>query len=546
MSSTHLELLRDDVAREHLHNHDFLHRWQTLYDNCPDATASQEPEFACAWYNEYQARWQPIIITAHNADNALVGLLLLAYDPATKTLSHAGGEQAEYQTWLALPHEELEFLTAAWDALTQNFDFSTLRFRFLPTARLGEVLTTVPNMAHVAVRQRNRPLIHLNADEIKASFAKKRNKSRFNRLKKLGTLEFRRITDPAELESVFDELIAFYDLRQGAVNHSTPFKQDANKRPFHSKLFAAAPNKVFLTVTYLNEQPIAGLWGTISGKTVSNAMIMHSPFLAEHSLGKLHIMQLSNLLIAEGMEFLDLTPGSDPWKERFANAHDVVAEAIIYKTAWAKIKGEMLYALLQWVKQRANQAGITTAEIQASWAMLRATSPATMVGKIRAWFNSRREFRLYRLPSSAAEHFCTHTSVHCNTLTDILAFEASTSGQTYSEFLSDALLRLEFGERIYTVYRDNRLTHYGWMGNPHPKSLMSKLQQSLVFLPNSLMLYDLYAHPDAKHEDDYRLSIQHMVHDAFKDKNTHYVYLRVPEDALEKQQVIETMGFVCQ
>ena len=33
-------------------------------------------------------------------------------------------------------------------------------------------------------------------------------------------LEFRRLTDPTELEQVLDNLIAYYDFRQGALNPS--------------------------------------------------------------------------------------------------------------------------------------------------------------------------------------------------------------------------------------------------------------------------------------------------------------------------------------
>ncbi len=178
----------------------------------------------------------------------------------------------------------------------------------------------------------------LNNNDIQASFAKKSNKSRFNRLKKLGKLEFRQLTDSTELERVFDDLIAYYDFRQGAVNHSTPFREDPQKRRFHTDLFASAQGEAYITATYLDERLIAAFWGAVSGKTVHLGMLIHSPFLAEHSPGKLHIMQLSEHLLKVGKDVLDLTPGGDAWKERFANAHDKVAEAIVYRSQWTRIQ----------------------------------------------------------------------------------------------------------------------------------------------------------------------------------------------------------------
>ena len=78
------------------------------------------------------------------------------------------------------------------------------------------------------------------------------------------------------------------------------------------KLFAVAPDETHVTVTYLDGRPIAALWGTVSGNTVHLGMLSHSPVLAEHSPGKLHVMQLSDYLFTEGKDALDLTPGGDP------------------------------------------------------------------------------------------------------------------------------------------------------------------------------------------------------------------------------------------
>lgn len=334
MSLPRLEIIQRQPAHDLLKDSRFLAQWKTLCGKCPHATAFQSAAFAGCWYEAYRAAWNPVIVRWQDSNGELTGLWLLAHNPRTKELAHAGSHQSEYHAWLALPGEDIPFLSAAWAELTQRFSFSKLNFKYLPSVALGETLPKVSGMhGRVVIRKHARPLLKLDSVDISESFAKKSNKSRFNRLGKLGKVEFRRITDTLELERVFDDLIAHYDARQSAVNQSSPFRDDPMKRAFHTSLFKADPAGTCLTATFLDNRLIAAFWGTVSGKVVHLGMLVHSPSLAEHSPGKLHIMQLSEYLLSEGLEMIDLTPGGDPWKERFANAHDEVAEAVVYRHA---------------------------------------------------------------------------------------------------------------------------------------------------------------------------------------------------------------------
>ncbi len=524
-----MKLIYDQAAHRLLRDHKFIKQWRTLHDNCHYATAFQEPEFVCAWYDAYQNQWQPVILYRENSQDEFVGLLLLAYNSANKTIAHAGGEQAEYQSWLALPDEGVSFLSTALDELAKQFDFATLRFRYLPViAPLVDTLERLPGKHRVSVRKRQRPLMTLNAVEVKASFAKKSNKSRFNRLKKLGTVEFHRLSDNTELDKVFDELIAFYDLRQGGVNHSKPFQEDINKRKFHAELFATASSKIYVTVTYLNDRPIAGFWGLVSKNCVHNGMIMHSPFLAEHSLGKLHLMQLSELLLKENIDILDLTPGSDPWKERFANAHDEVAEAIIYRSSLSKIKGELIYSLLNWLRQKANRAGVTTAKLKTILKMVREVRPSMLV----QWIRSNMEIRIYQIDRFLSDRFQRDERICCNSLSDLLLY----AGHSESSFLSVALAQLEAGEKVYTMNIDHRLAYCCWMKTNHAD------QQPIVLPPNSITIHDLYIHDDFEQSGLYKKSIEHLLSEAFSDEKVQQAFVFVPAENKQYCTCVEELG----
>src|SRR5215471_10545823 len=178
-----VELIHGQHAHTPLRDPHFLRQWRILHRACPYATAFQEPTFVCAWFETYDLQWQPVIVQARHATGDLVGLWLLAYNPATNVLAHAGTHQAEYHTWLAIPDQAVAFLSAAWNALKRHLPFATLRFKYLPDSTLGRLLQQVPGIRDgLIVRLHPRPLLHLDPEAIKTFFVKRSNKNRFNRL----------------------------------------------------------------------------------------------------------------------------------------------------------------------------------------------------------------------------------------------------------------------------------------------------------------------------------------------------------------------------
>ncbi len=545
MSTTQVDLITEKTAYKVLDNHQFIILWQTLYNECPHATAFQAPNFVRIWYETYRYQWQPVVIQAQNSDGSLVGLWMLAHNPKTGVITNVGAHQAEYHTWLALPGKDISFLSSAWAILTQQFTFEALRFKYLPATSLGGMLQIAlgAKSGGVVLRKHNRPILKIDPDDIKASFAKKSNKSRFNRLKKIGKLEFHQVTDSVELEQVLDELIVYYDFRQGAANNSFPFQEDPMKRKFHSDLFSSAPNNVYVTVTYLSEQPIAAFWGTVSGQTVHLGMLIFSPLFARYSPGKLHIMQLSEHLLKDGKNILDLTPGGDPWKERFTNAHDEVAEAIVYRSKWIRIQANMLDRALQWGKWCGSKVGITPADARQILATLGKIKPHTVIQKIRNWINRDFEYRIYQSGQTLAEMCHFDKRVRCNSLSDLLSFDPGESWQTRHEFLRNALERLERGESVYTISIDGRLAHCGWAVKNQAKFDMAEVKQSMLLPSGSTIFYGFYSHPDFRDQGLHRATIEHMLDEAVTDEETKNVYISVPADNLFSRHVIETMDF---
>jgi Acetyltransferase (GNAT) domain len=287
----------------------------------------------------------------------------------------------------------------------------------------------------------------------------------------------------------------------------------------------------------LNDRPIAGFWGLVSMGRVHLGMVMHSPFLAEHSLGKLHLMQLSEQLLTDGFDTLDLTPGSDPWKERFANAHDEVAEVIIYRSMIAKVKDALTYKFLDGLRQRAGKAGITTAQLKLILNMVRNIRPYALVSKLWRWIKSDREYYIYQIDRDNANRFQHDERIQINILNDLLLYEGGDEELSGNSFLSLALQRLEEGEKVYTINIDSRLAYCGWMTRNPAEN------QPLALPPESVILHDFYFRQGYEESELNKTFTEHLTHEAFIDQNVQHAFIIIPARNKQYAQMLEKIGF---
>jgi CelD/BcsL family acetyltransferase involved in cellulose biosynthesis len=543
MSELRVELLSGAGARDALGDERFVEAWAALHSRSRHATAYQSPSFVRSWYSAYAAVYDPVIARGTLAGGGLAFLWLLAFEPRRAELVHAGVHQAEYHVWLAQPEHEAEALRAAWLQLGALLPFRALRFKYLPAAGLADVLRGIPEMAaRMAVRIDRRPLMQLDAARIRASLAKKSNRSRMNRLRQLGNLDFRRLDGPAEMEQVFDDFIAFYDFRQAAGSQSAPFRDDPLKRGFHVALFGDAPHQTCFTVSLLCGRPIAAAWCATSGAQTHLGMIAHSPLLARHSPGKMHLLQLASHLLEDGKQVLDLTPGGDAWKARYATEYDVVAEVTIYRSRLTHVVAVTSQALRESSARWAARAGVRPVTMSRALKAFRRATPAAALRKLRGWVAVEREFRLYRLDRDRALRLKRSPQVAKNSLTDLLLFEPGESWQSRDAFLSDALKRLERGETVYSMRVDGRLAIYLWTVKNQRKSYMSEVQQYVQLPRGSVVIYDAYAHPDFRRRGMAPRLARHMLRDVFEDDEVECVYASVLSDNRPSRRAIEAFG----
>lgn len=499
---------------------DFLQEWKRLYDECPWATPFQSSAFVCTWFNNYRSCFSPVIISQNKKGKRLHGLLILAISVDQRRLVVAGAHQAEYQVWLAMPDDGVDFITRALTVLDVTLPSYDLVFKYLPNdVPVQALLESGAFTKRAELKIHRRPIMRIDEKELDATFRKKSNKSRFNRLKRLGELKFERITDSETFATVFDEIINFYDFRQGAVNNSFPFLHDRVKKPFHLDLMKRNSDILHVTLTMLDNKPIAAHLGIVGKIQVHLAILTYSPFHARHSPGKLHLMMLGKLFAHEGFKWLDLTPGGDHWKERFANYHDEVYELILHKSSGIRAMRAFHTQMIVLIKVIAKWFGVTPDRARNFYKRLKRIHPSNVFSKLGRAVWDNIEFRIYRHTIEPSQRTTFDGQMKKDYLPDLLKFEPTEPWQTKDGFMAEALRRLEQGEHVYTYASDERLLHYGWLIERQRETFFTEVQQRFEYPEKSAVLYDFYTHPDARGRGLYQKNLKQMLTDVNKQED---------------------------
>jgi CelD/BcsL family acetyltransferase involved in cellulose biosynthesis len=545
-----LKLLMGADAESLLRDQAFQHQWNSLYSSCPWATIFQGVDFVTTWYKIYREPFKPLLITETLADGSLSGLLTLAIAPDSQQLMFAGAAQAEYHTWLATADRGDTFIAAAMDLLRASFAGLTLTFEYLPPLAPKQWLEPdQPWSNQSRLVMWTRPLMKLgDGENLRKSLKKSANKSRLNRLKKLGDVQFEQLHGVAALTAVFDQIIAYYDFRQGAVNDSIYFQADPLKKAFYLALMEV-PDLLHATVLKVGDQVVAAHLGLSDGKQCGLGIPAHSPFYAVHSPGKLQLLMLGVELAKQGFDTLDLTPGGDPYKERFATDHDQVHILTIFLSdrKLPKQIAELKVQSKSIVKKVLTSAGIELTTAEASIKKLRRLRLHHAIDWSKSLWTQQRghvEYQIYCFPADQARTEPDTYLFNRDCLEDLLLFQPVLS-QSRQEFLSQCLSRLEAGQHVYTLVDQGRLISTCWLIERQEKSVLTKLEQEYVFEPESALIYDYDVDPSSQQQGYSRLLLQQIVNDALFIYGAKQVYMTVlADDPL--RETIKTTGFTCQ
>jgi GNAT superfamily N-acetyltransferase len=369
-------------------------------------------------------------------------------------------------------------------------------------------------------------------------------------MEKLGKIEFKRITDPAEFEKVFDQIIAHHDARHMAVRGSAPFHNDPLKRPFHLAMLQA-PGLIHATVLKVGSEVVAAHLGASTGKELQLGLIAHNPWFAKHSPGKFLIHFLCRLLHQEGYQQLDLTAGGDSYKERFANAWDTVHTLTVFPTAHQRRMASVRHGLadaakrsLAAIRLKPGRAKLIAQKFLTQ--LHPATGPATAFRRARTWIGSRQECRVYAIATCdipATAETSGVATIHRDALADLLSYRPAAGAPALQEFLSDAIARIEDGQHVYTHTENSSLRHSAWLAERPSEELAARVLPDFTLPPNSALILDLQTSAEARGQGLATASLKAMLRDAARVPGTEAVYIAVATDNHAARKIVEKMGF---
>lgn len=457
-----IQIIRGEAADRLLNDPQFVDEWSALCAICPWAIAFQGPAFIRSWVQTYREKITPIVAMSRDSSGQLVGMIVLARYADGK-LFVAGAYQAEYQAWICIPELAGSFPPAFMAAVRRELPSGGLVMRYLPP---GIPLDWVKASRVPTLLQTNRrPLLRLgDGAEIARSLRRGSNRGKINRLKRLGELRFRRVTDPAECDAYLERISELYDLRHGAVYGNIEFANDPLKLPFH-RLMLRQPGLMHMTVLTLGDELIAAHLGIVSGPELQLGIMVHHPCYAKQSPGKLHIYMLSQLLLQEGLTHLDLTPGGEPYKERFANDWDEVHTLAVFASQMYCRRTAAVWAIMDEAKRRLQRWNLrpVQAEIAARSLLRRLRHPIAMVRDMLGWVRSHRQIHV--LACRPAREITAPSNVRRDCIADLLCYQPRASDPSREAFLATAMARLEAGQHSYTVREGNRLIACAWLGS---------------------------------------------------------------------------------
>lgn len=480
--SLQIEIVTGSAADRLLAEDNFISQWETLYAACPWGTVLQTAGFARAWYTVYRPVFEPVLVLGHDADRQLIGLLAAGYAPR-RGLVMAGATQAEYQTWLATPEQGDAFATSAFYALGRRYPSSALTLKYLPPGTPLEWLNgKSPVAKYCVLTPAPRPLMDLRDGKAIDKCLKRRNiRSRLNKLRNSGYAGIERITDPDHLARHFDEIIAWHDFRRVTVSGIGQFEQDPLKKPFHYEMLRQGV--LCATVLKMRDDVISMQLDMVGRPAVHLALGAYAPWLSKFALGKIHILEVAQMLRADGFEWMDLTPGDDPYKAEFATQWDQVHTLTVSPGAASHRKAVVARKLDMVAREALRRIGSDPvgARIAARNLLSRplATVVQPMQNVLRRWTSTSEKLSAYtisagRLPLTTKGTDPKSEAIHFDSVADWLAYRPAGFEPHRHEGLSDATRHFAAGMQSYTMIRNGRLCFSCWLAD-QPTEVLTEL-----------------------------------------------------------------------
>ena len=448
----------------------FVNQWNRLATETPWFTHLQEAKFVIPWYNIYRTQYIPVLAIMKNNEGGIVAMMCLAFEKKKRILTHAGHDNCEYHGWLTKVGYEEEFLINVVQQVNYRYQLKNWNWRWVsPGLSLNTFKKIKVKGVYIGLEKRASLIWNLLDQEKLQKLRKSRSiKSKFNKLKRRGKLEFRIVTDEKETAGLLDIVKNQSDFRQEAINDSRPFHENPNKIEF--SLARQRNNIVHVSGLWLDSRLIAFHLGIKEGKKVYLGTSSYDPSESKFSPGTLLMIRLAESLTDSGYEVFDLTPGTDSYKERFANSKQYLFRPTFYFSPTSKAIGRVKKFSIEFFYKFLHIFGLKISEvlykINELQDFIRACQGIGLSGIVHNFIHeiySKKELYIYHILESEEECSATNSSKVCaQNYEDLLLYVGTSPWQNRRELLKDAIHKFGKGESLFTTTQNDNLHWFGW------------------------------------------------------------------------------------
>ncbi len=495
------KLLIGDDALHILNEENFAESWQGLSTFTPGFTRLQEPEFVITWYSIYNNEYDPVVSILTDKTHSPAAIMCLAWEKKSHTLTHAGHKDAEYHGWLAKPEIESKFLNETIGLLMQQFNLKKWHWGWLPPGIKSNPFSDIqiPGV-HIHIEQRNSLIWDLTHPKKLQRVRKNRSlKSKGNRLRRRGDLQFRVITCEQELADILDTVRYQCDFRLEALYDIRPFEDNPNKVTFEVSLLKF-PGIKHASGLWLEKKLLAFHLGIADEKRVCLGLTSFDPTESKYSPGSLLLVELAAELTQQGFEIFDLTPGIDPYKERFANDQQVLYRPSFYFTSSTIIRARLKNLMFCSLKILSTVFGLKMHTIKnwrgRSWEINKKIKKHGLTKTFLPYLKGiyRKETkRVYRLNSTkTALKNDSKITVHKDHYRDLLNYKKTEPWHTRRDLLKIANNRFGQGDALLSSTTKNKLNWFCWLKSPQNTISIPGYSKEFELPESAPILTDFY------------------------------------------------------
>ncbi len=305
-----------------------------------------------------------------------------------------------------------------------------------------------------------------------------------------------------------------------------------------------APGLMHATMLKVGDQIASAQLNIVHGSHAQLWLISHNPLLSRFSPGKLHILFLGRMLFQEGFAQLDLTPGHDAYKERFANAWDHVQSLHVVPSAPRRKAVEAIGIIEDAVRGAMKRFDVTPAQAMAWTGKLRPLHPMNLFGLSRRRPRPRSETWVFPFGEKSTPEPAADARMSRDCLADLLAYRPAAGGLSRRDFTSAAMFRVEEGQRFYTFIEDDRLKHCAWLVHRPGRELFEGGLEIDWALESSALAVHVFKYLDARREDLSTIALAAMLSDARRVVGTNYFFVSIPSGCRAARTALARLGFI--